>query len=42
MTTQGTVRVWRDDQGLGCRVIDTDQTPGGCWTHFSSVHMSGY
>jgi CspA family cold shock protein len=40
MTTEGTVRVWRDDEGWG--VIDTAQTPGGCWTHFSSVHMSGY
>lgn len=40
MTTRGTVRTWYHDQGWG--VIDTDQTPGGCWTHFGSVHVAGY
>lgn len=40
MTTPGTVRTWRDDEGWG--VIDTGQTPGGCWTHFSSIHTMGY
>ena len=27
-------------RGLG--VIDTGKTPGGCWTHFSSIHTMGY
>lgn len=40
MAIEGTVRVWLEDEGWG--VIDTDQTPGGCWTHFSSVHTAGY
>ncbi len=37
MTTLGTVRVWYDDEGWG--VIDSDETPGGCWAHFSDVRM---
>lgn len=40
MTTQGTVRLWLDDEGWG--VIDSPETPGGCWTHFSSVLVAGY
>ena len=30
-----TVREWHDDLGWG--VLDSPETPGGCWTHFSDV-----
>lgn len=33
-------REWSDDEGWG--VLDSPETPGGCWTHFSSVEMDGY
>jgi CspA family cold shock protein len=37
----GTVREWDDDEGVG--VIDSPQTPGGCWAHFSMISgMTGY
>ena len=36
----GVVRAWHDDEGWG--VLDSDETPGGCWAHFSSLSMSGY
>ena len=36
----GVVREWHSDEGWG--VIDSDQTPGGCWAHFSDVEMDGY
>lgn len=32
---RGTVRVWSEDEGWG--VIDSEQTPGGCWAHFSTI-----
>lgn len=38
--TAATVRFWLGEEGWG--VIDTPLTPGGCWTHFSAVRMSGY
>jgi cold shock protein len=40
MTSDGTVREWRDDEGWG--VIDSPVTPGGCWTHFSVIRSDGY
>lgn len=40
MTTSGTVRFWLCEDGWG--VIDSPQTPGGCWAHFSSVRVAGY
>lgn len=40
MTSRGTVRVWVDDEGWG--VIDSPDTPGGCWTHVSALHVPGY
>jgi len=40
MRTTGTVREWHDDEGWG--VIDSPDTPGGCWAHFSVVDMQGY
>jgi cold shock protein len=40
MTSLGQVRVWHEEDGWG--VIDSDATPGGCWTHYSSVLVAGY
>lgn len=40
MTTRGIVREWRDEEGWG--VIDSQDTPSGCWAHFSHVIMQGY
>lgn len=39
-TSDAIVRVWHDDQGWG--VLDSAETPGGCWTHFSVVQVDGY
>lgn len=39
-TTRGTVRNWRHEEGWG--VIDSPDTPGGCWAHFSHLAMTGY
>jgi CspA family cold shock protein len=30
-----TVREWHDDRGWG--VLDSPETPGGCWTHYSVI-----
>lgn len=35
-----TVRFWRDEDGWG--VVDSPDTPGGCWVHFSAVTVAGY
>ena len=35
MATHGTVRVWHLEEGWG--VVDSTETPGGCWFHFSTV-----
>ena len=40
MTIVGTVREWYQDEGWG--VIDSDETPGGCWAHFGSAAVLGY
>jgi cold shock protein len=40
MTSVGRVRVWHEDDGWG--VIDSEETPGGCWAHFSSALVAGY
>lgn len=40
MITSGVVRFWHDDEGWG--VIDSQETPGGCWAHFSTVLVPGY
>jgi CspA family cold shock protein len=40
MTSVGTVREWDDDQGFG--VLDSADTPGGCWVHFSHIVSDGY
>ncbi|HEU0103915.1 MAG TPA: cold shock domain-containing protein [Mycobacteriales bacterium] len=34
------VRFWLEDKGYG--VIDSPDTPGGCWVHFSAVAVAGY
>ena len=39
MATRGTVRLWREEEGWG--VVDSPETPGGCWTHFSHLRMPG-
>jgi CspA family cold shock protein len=40
MTSRGTVREWHAEEGWG--VIDSADTPGGCWAHFSAVLDSGF
>jgi cold shock protein len=35
-----TVRFWRDDEGWG--VLDSPETPGGCWASFAFIEMPGY
>lgn len=39
MHTGGVVRQWRADEGWG--VIESDETPGGCWTHWTTVRVAG-
>ncbi|WP_295017452.1 hypothetical protein [uncultured Micrococcus sp.] len=31
--------MWHDDQGWG--VLDSPDTPGGCWAHFSRLPDAG-
>ncbi len=38
--TSGVVRGWHHDEGWG--VLDSAETPGGCWAHFSALRMAGY
>jgi CspA family cold shock protein len=40
MVTLGIVRLWYDDEGWG--IVDSDETPGGCWVHYSHLAMPGY
>ncbi|MGH3629266.1 MAG: cold-shock protein [Sciscionella sp.] len=40
MTTRGIVRFWLDEDGWG--VVDSPETPGGCWTHFSVICTAGF
>jgi cold shock protein len=40
MTVNGTVREWHDEYGWG--VIDSAETPGGCWAHFSVLEVPGF
>jgi cold shock protein len=39
MPSEGTVREWSGDRGTG--VIDSGDTPGGCWVHFSNIVTDG-
>jgi CspA family cold shock protein len=36
----GTVRMWNAGEGWG--VVDSLDTPGGCWVHFSHIVASGH
>jgi cold shock CspA family protein len=36
----GRVREWHDEDGWG--VLDTEETPGGCWAHFSTIVADGF
>ena len=38
--TSGVVREWHDEEGWG--VLDSDETPGGCWAHFSALRLAGF
>ena len=40
MTVEGLVREWHPEEGWG--VLDSPETPGGCWAHFSAIDMDGY
>jgi quercetin dioxygenase-like cupin family protein/cold shock CspA family protein len=40
MRTTGTVRAWHHEEGWG--VVDSPDTPGGCWVHFSAIEIPGY
>jgi CspA family cold shock protein len=40
MVSHGVVREWDGDQGFG--VLDSGDTPGGCWVWFSSIVMDGH
>jgi cold shock protein len=40
VAVEARVRVWHDDEGWG--VVDSPETPGGCWVHFSHVDIEGY
>lgn len=35
MVSKGTVREWHGNEGWG--VVDSEATPGGCWTFFTGV-----
>lgn len=37
---RGKVREWHTVDGWG--VIESNDTPGGCWTHFSSISGHGF
>jgi cold shock protein len=39
-TTTATVREWRHEEGWG--VLDSADTPGGCWAHFIHLEMIDY
>ena len=39
MASRGVVRKWSDDEGWG--VLDLDETPGGCWAHYSGLEIVG-
>ena len=39
MISHGAVREWDENQGFG--VIESDDTPGGCWVWHSSIVMDG-
>lgn len=40
MAVRAVVREWWDDEGWG--VVESPETPGGCWAHCSAVAVAGY
>jgi CspA family cold shock protein len=40
VAVEARVRVWHDEKGWG--VVDSPETPGGCWVHFSHIEQDGY
>ncbi len=36
----GVVLHWRGEEGWG--VIESPETPGGCWAHFSAIDVAGF
>ncbi|BFU44702.1 cold shock domain-containing protein [Krasilnikovia sp. MM14-A1004] len=40
MSVAGIVREWHQNEGWG--VIESNDTPGGCWAHFSAAAVPGY
>ncbi|MBK3635560.1 cold shock domain-containing protein [Streptomyces sp. MBT97] len=36
-----TVREWHDEEGWG-GVLDSPETPGGCWGHYADIQMKGF
>ena len=38
--TTATVRTWYAEEGWG--VLDCDETPGGCFAHFSNIEAAGF
>jgi len=38
--TDATVRAWDEEEGWG--ILDSGETPGGCWAHFSVIEMPGF
>lgn len=39
-TTRAITHLWHDDEGWG--VVESPDTPGGCWVHISHLDMPGY
>lgn len=37
---EGTVREWDEEAGWG--VLDSAETPGGCFAHYSDIDMHGF
>lgn len=35
-----TVRWWSEEEGW--RVLDSPETPGGCFGHYSNIQMTGF
>jgi cold shock protein len=40
MAVTGAIREWHDDEGWG--VIDSPETPGGCWAGFMLAAVPGF
>ncbi|EME17512.1 hypothetical protein G419_19164 [Rhodococcus triatomae BKS 15-14] len=38
--TRGKVREWHAELGWG--VLDSPDTPGGCWAHYSNIDGTGF